>query len=378
MPHIEADNSAALAAVLFALAWLGFWIDRQPFSSKFPGVPCVITVGLLLSNFGVIPREAPAYGFVIQYLLPLGVPFLLFKANLRHIVREGGVVLIAFLIATIGLCIGAISGYFLFDLGEIGPKVAGTYAGAFIGGVVNFVAISQAVQMTPEQFTVALGASMPASIVGLFTLVSLPSFALLRRWMPSPIITAAQAAGPVVEAQAATHFRLDHIAAAIAVSFAICAVSGYVSALYDLATYNLLLVTTITVIVANLAPRQFGRLEGDFSLGMLCMYVFFAVIGATTNAFGFLATAPILFIYCSYMLAVQFIVLIAVARLFKLDLAEVVIGSAAAIVGSGAGAAIASAKGWRVLVTAAITVGMLGYAIANFIGVAIYKWLTSL
>lgn len=376
MPHIQPDNSAALAAVLFALAWLGFWIDRQPFSSKIPGVPCVIAGGLLLSNFGLIPLEAPAYGFVGQYLLPLGVPFLLFKANLRNIVREGGVVLIAFLIASVGICIGAISGYFLFDLGEYGAKVAGTYAGAFIGGVVNFVAISQAAEMTPTQFSVALSASAPASILGLLALVSLPSFAAMRRWMPSPVIAAAEAAGPPVEAEAATRFRLDHIAAAIAVSFTICAVSNYICQRYDLATYNLLVVTTITVILANLAPRQLGRLEGDFSLGMLCMYVFFAMIGAGTDALGFLKSAPILFVYCSYILAVHFVVLIVAGRLLKLDLAELVIGSAAAIVGSAAGAAIASAKGWRTLVTAAITVGMLGYAVANFIGIAIYKWLS--
>ena len=47
-------------------------------------MPWVLTVGLLLSNIGVIPMEAPAYGFVGQYLLPLGMPFLLFKANMRN------------------------------------------------------------------------------------------------------------------------------------------------------------------------------------------------------------------------------------------------------------------------------------------------------
>ena len=377
MPHIQPDNSAALAAVLFALAWLGFWIDRQPFSSRLPGVPCVIGAGLLLSNFGMIPLAAPAYGFVGQYVLPLGISLLLFKANLRTIVRDGGVVLIAFVIASIGICIGAVGGYFLFDLGADGAKVAGTYAGAFIGGVVNFVAISQAVEMTPTQFSVALGASAPASILGLIALVSLPSFALLRRWMPSAVIAATQSAGQRSEAvTSAVHFRLDHIAAALAISLAISAVSSYISARYGLATYNLLLVSTIAVVLANLAPRQFGRLEGDFSLGMLCMYVFFAMIGAGTDAVGFVRSAPILFVYCSFMLAIHFVVLIAVGRMLKLDLAEVVIGSAAAIVGSAAGAAVASAKNWRTLVPAAITVGMLGYAIANFIGVAIYELLT--
>ena len=373
MPHIQSDNSVALAAVLFALTWLGFWVDRQPFSSKVPGVPIVIGVGLLLSNTGLIPLEAPMYGFVSHYLLPLGVPFLLFKANLRHIVRDGGVVLLAFGAASFGICLGAVAGYYLFDLGGVGAKVAGSYTGAFIGGVVNFVAVSQATGMTPTEFSVALSASAPASILGLFALVSLPSLALLRRWMPSSVMDAAKT-DTTPEAAAAVRFRLDHVAIAIALSFAICAVANYIAKQTGLA--NLLVVMTITLILANLVPRPLARLEGDFSLGMLCMYVFFAMIGASTDALGFIKSAPILFVYCSFVLAIQFVVVIMVGRLLKLDLAEVVIGSAAAIVGAAAGAAIATAKGWRTLVTPAITVGMLGKAIASYIGIAIHRWLS--
>jgi len=110
MPLIPADHVGALGAVIFALAWLGFWIDRQPIASRIPGVPWVIGAGLLLSNTGVIPTESPAFGFVGQYLLPLGVALLLFKANLRAIFTQGGWVLPAFLMASVGLCVGAIGG----------------------------------------------------------------------------------------------------------------------------------------------------------------------------------------------------------------------------------------------------------------------------
>ena len=64
-----------------------------------------------------------------QYLLPLGVPFLLFKANLRSVFSQGGWVLPAFLIAGLGVCIGAISGFFLFDLGPEGCADRGHLCG---------------------------------------------------------------------------------------------------------------------------------------------------------------------------------------------------------------------------------------------------------
>jgi uncharacterized membrane protein len=153
-------------------------------------------------------------------------------------------------------------------------------------------------------------------------------------------------------------------------------VSDLICKRLNLGTYNLFVITIITVILANVAPRQFARLEGDFALGMLCMYVFFAMIGAGTDALGFLKAAPILFIYCAFMIAVHFIFLLPVARIFKLDLADVIIGSAAAIVGAAAAAGIATAKGWKTLITPGITIGILGYVVANFIGIAIVRWLS--
>lgn len=376
MPLIAASQTVALATVIFGLAWLGFWIDRKPIASRVPGVPWVIAGGLLLSNTGVIPNEAPVYGFVGQYLLPLGVACLLFKANLRAIFSLSGWVLVAFLTASVGLCIGAIAGFYLFDLGPAGAKVAGTYAGAFIGGVVNFVAIAEAVRMTPTEFSVSLSASAPVSVLGLLVLVSLPAIPFLRRHIASRIIEQAERPGAGDPAQQSPAFRLDHVAATICIGLAVCAVAEQICTRFDLGTYRLFVVTVFVVALANMVPRFFGSLQGDFQIGMLCMYAFFAMIGAGTDATSFLQSAPILFVFCAFMLTVHFLVILAAARIFRWDLAEVVIGSAAAIVGPAAGAGIASAKGWQTLITPAISAGILGYVIANFIGITIYRLLS--
>jgi uncharacterized membrane protein len=376
VPIISADSTTALAAIIFGLAWLGFWIDGKPISRIIPGVPWVIGIGLLLSNTGVIPREAPAYGFVGQYLLPLGVPFLLFKANLRSVFTDGGWVLPAFAISSVGVCAGAISGFFIFDLGPEGAQITGTYAAAFVGGVVNFVAVSEAVEMSPTQFSVALSASAPASILGLLVLATLPAMPFIRRHFPSEIIDNADRIVTPGAADSVPRFLSDHVALGIAISLAICAVSSYVSNLLGLGNYNLFFITLITVVLANIAPRQFARLEGDFAIGMLCMYAFFAIIGAGTDAISFIYSAPVLFVYCSYLLGVQFVVLLLGAKLLKIDLATALIGGAAAIVGPAAAAALATTKGWKTLITPGITIGILGYVVANFVGIAIFRWLS--
>jgi uncharacterized membrane protein len=71
---------------------------------------------------------------------------------------------------------------------------------------------------------------------------------------------------------------------------------------------------------------------------------------------------------------VHLILLVAAGRLFRLDLAEVMIASNACILGPATAAALAAGKGWQPLVAPGILVGMFGYAIGTFIGVALAAW----
>lgn len=54
-------------------------------------------VGLAASNLGIIPYEAKSYAVFLEFLLPLSIPLLLFRADLRRIVQSTGTLLLAFL-----------------------------------------------------------------------------------------------------------------------------------------------------------------------------------------------------------------------------------------------------------------------------------------
>ena len=57
-------------------------------------------VGLAASNLGILPHDAPAYSIVLEFLLPLTIPLLLFGANLHQVVRSTGTLLVAFLLGS--------------------------------------------------------------------------------------------------------------------------------------------------------------------------------------------------------------------------------------------------------------------------------------
>ncbi len=376
MSVIEGSNVFGLMAILFGLAFIGFWADRNKFASRIPGVVWILLIGIFLSNIGFIPLEAPIYNYIGGYIMPLGIPLLLYRANIRQIFSEGGMVLPIFVVASLGTAIAAVLGFFIFDLGGIGAKVAATYGGTFIGGMVNFIAISEITELSKTEFSALLSPSAPVSIIALMILVMLPSL----KWFQNRFTLKDH--GQFAEKDGSEHevdrpeFRLRHTTAAIGLSALICAGGNMIANYFDLSNYSLFFITLITVILANVFPKQLEKLSGDFELGMICMYLFFAMIGAGTDFTSFAGTAPIYFMYGMFIIVFHIAFVLLFAKIFKWDLGETVIASGAALVGSAATAGIASSKGWKNMVTPAITIGMLGYVVANFIGITIYNLLS--
>ena len=311
-------------------------------------------------------------------MIVIAIPLMLLKADLRKVFRDSGSIMIPLCIAAVGVILGAIIGFYLFPLGDIGPKVAGVYTAGFIGGSMNFVAVSEAVGMTSDEFSAAISASSIVSVLALIMLVALPSFKILTYFIPSKIMeeSPAESEDEAESSPMESEFKLTHITGALALSLSICVAAKLLANTLELSQYNILFVTIITVAIANIFPKQLHKLKGEVNLGMLFMYMFFVMVGLHTNMSVFLEHALVLFFYGLFIIVVQFIAVLGMAKIFKIDLAEALTGAGAAIVGPAVTAAVVSSKGWSNMVTPAIMTGIFGYVVANFIGVALTAFLS--
>ena len=372
MPLISADNHFGLLFVLAGLAAFGFWSERTRVGARISGVILVIAAGLILSNAGAIPFSAPLYDIVWDFAVPLAIPLLLFRADLRRVLPETGPVFISFVIATIGTICGVLAGFHLIVLGPEAPKIVATLGASWIGGSMNFAAVSQALALDDGTLVSAMAA---ADNVGgtlfLLLLVSMPSIAFMRRLYPSRIIAAAPPPGAeeIDDGASAPLLNMSHIALLLTLS-ALCSLIGQsVAGWLGVPRYSVLFVTLAALFIANVFPKQMHRLHGDFALGMLFMYVFFGVMGAGADVALMIETALPIFAFTGVMATVHLAVVLVCAKLFRLDFAEVLIASNAVALGPATAAAMAASQRWASLVTPAIMLGVLGYAIANFIGV---------
>lgn len=373
---IEPDQTFALSAAIMVVVAFGLWAESRRWGQQLGGPLILLAVSMAASNLGIIPHSAPLYGTIAGVLVPMAIPLLLLRADLKTIFVESGPMLIAFLLAAGATIVGALIAAQLIDMGPLHAEIAGTITSSYIGGSLNFVATAEAVGIKDSSVYVAsLSADAVGAVIFLVMLMLMPTIGFVRRAMPSKFIGQGQGAiaagvdAPVKKE--AKPFRLAAAANGLALSLVICAVSSGLASLLQADAFFVLLVTALSLVVANFAKPVVRRVESEFELGTLFMYVFFAVIGAGANISEVLGAALPIIMFISVMVLVHLCLLVLIGKLMKLDLAEVLIASNACILGPAPAAALAASKGWQPLVAPGILVGMLGYAIATFIGVAL-------
>jgi uncharacterized membrane protein len=375
---IGPDQVWALWAVLLSAAAFGLWAERTSWGKKVSSAVLTIGATFVLSNLGVIPVASPVYDVVWTYFVPLAIPLLLLRANLQRILREAGPTLLAFSAGAVGTVLGTLIAFRLIPLGPEGHKLAGIFCATYIGGSLNYVAASEVLDLrSGDLLTAGIAADNLAMTLYFLVLFALPSIpALRRRYVERHLGNQENAAAPGSPAGGSTvPFRLFDTAAALAVAAILCAAGYAIAAAIGVDSGASLIVTALAVALATLFPSRLSKLSGAEQTGTLLMMVFFAVIGASANIGVVIREGPVLFVFAGLILTIHLVVILGAGKLFRLDLAEIVIASNANMGGPTTAAAMASARHWNALVTPAILCGTLGYAVATFIGAAVGNWL---
>lgn len=381
---VPADNVLAITGILFIVVWGALYLEgRFAWARTVSAALLALLGGLVLANAGILPFASPAYDFVNDHFILAAIPLLLFKADLRVILRQGGRVLAGFMVSATGVVAGAGIAFALIEVPE-SASYAGMLVGGYTGGSLNFVAVSQAVGMDdPALGTAALAAESLAGISYLFALAVLPTVAAVRRWLPLRGPETGSASGSAGGGGGADATDgggpgpdwIAHVAVALGMSLVVCAAGVWLAGAIGRPQYAVLAITALAVILANLAPTRLARLKGGQQLGMLLLYVFFVVYAAGADIRSLFGAAALMLSYAFVVILVQALVSAVGARVFRFSYAEMLIASNACVLGPPTAAALAAGRGWHGLVTPGILTGVFGYVVGNFLGVSVFVWL---
>ena len=372
MSLIPADNDFAMWAIMLLLVALVFRLERTNLGQKVSGTIMMILAGVILANFNVISASNNIFSVVNTTGVPIASALLLFNANLKKIFKECGPTLIAFIFGAIGTTLGIIIGVKMLPLGEFEAELAAVFSATFVGGSANFAGVASAIDFTESS---VLAASIAAdNVVGvsfMLLLIAIPSMKFIaKKFSYDPTLNEYDDVNEVVKEE--KPFSIERAVLSLGMAFLVVVVSDVLSVMVGYPPSRLLILTTITVMIATFAHEKVGKLTEAFPIGIAIMYLFFGAIGASVDILTMLESGMLLALFAIIILSVHLVTLLLLCKLFKIGLPEALVGSNACILGPPTAAAMAGGLGWKSLVTPAILCGTFGYAMANFIGITIF------
>lgn len=399
-PLIGPDQTWALWAILAVAAALSIYLEQKyHWANKVTGCIIALVIMLVLSNVGIIPTEAPVYDNVWGYVVPLAVPMLLFKADMKRIGKESGKILGIYMLSSLGTIIGGILAFNLLksaipNLVNITPMFVGTYT----GGAVNFVAMSDSFKIPAKTVSAALVADNLLMALYFFLLIAIPTMGFVKKKFKHPYEDAlnSKVGGDDKETQAAKYWggkeiSLKDIAMVVATTFTIVAVSNALANLFGkilpdsqnvvmvvikgLLSNKYLIITTATMALASLFPKYFENMNGAQEIGTFLIYLFFAVIGAPASIPMIVMNAPLLLVFAAIIVLTNLVITMILGKIFKFSIEEIIIASNANVGGPTTAAAMAVSKGWVELIIPALLVGTLGYVLGNYYGIMVGAFL---
>jgi len=387
---IAPDNAWPIWAVIVVGTAVSIFCEQKyKWAAKISGPVLSLLIGMVFSNFRILPADSPSYDLIENYLVPVAIPLLLFRANVVRILRETGPMFAAFHVSAVGSILGAILATLMFHgRFDHAPEVAGIMTGSYVGGSVNFVAIRDSYQIS-ESLTNPLLVADNFIMAGMFgALLVFAGSKFFRRLYPHPHSLSGD--NEDVAALAARHWRpkeisLLDIAKALAIAFAVTAVSSLATGVVKehfqsnliqaILGNRFLLITILTVGASTFFHRQMDKIQGAEDIGMYLLYLFFFIIGLKANLVEVVTKFPVLFAFCTVIAVSNLVFTLFVGKFFKMNLEELLLSVNAALGGATTAAAMAIARGWSKLVLPGLLAGIWGYVVGTFVGVVVAETL---
>jgi uncharacterized membrane protein len=311
------------------------------------------------------------YSVIEGPLTSLAIAWLLLAVNLSDLKVAGPRMLGAFLLAGFGTALGAVAGGFVFagSFGENTWRLGGVFTGTYSGGSVNFVAVGRGVGLPDFLFAGATAAdALTTGIWMAFTLL-LPVW--IGRFYRTPIAgetgaepdgTAGEHAHPFFEKIPLSTLDLANL---LAVGFVLVLVSEWVG-MRTPGIPPVLWLTTFALVLGH--TKHFRKPRGALQLGNLALHFFFVIIGIHSRVSEILSIGMEVFYFTLFVVGIHGLVVFGIGRLARMDMGSLAVASQAAVGGPSSALAVAVSREWKGLILPGIIVGLLGYALGNYLG----------
>ncbi len=364
--------------LVLGLTGVGLWLAQvNSLGRKLGSTMVILMLGLLVANVTTWTPEPSAVSWVNGPLTSYAIAELLLAVELRSVLPDARRLLLPFITAVAGtLAAVFLVGLLLSGwLGQSWISLAGLLSATFTGGSLNFVSVARSLEIPPSLLLIATAADHVAFTA--WFLVSLLIGRGRRQHRPIEALEANSSASTSINAFALPSFQAVMIGllwggGVVLISEGL----GDFLILLGVDVPSILVLTTVALIAAQL-PRSDSR-SACYGLGLVLIQPFFAVIGLSSSLGVLFGEGLPVLLYAGLVVLVQAIVVLQARRWFRWPLAECLVASQAAVGGPSTALALAGSLERPNLVLPSVAIGLLGYLLGTYIGLALSALLNGL
>jgi len=364
---------------------------RWPVIEKISPMVILYVIGLTVGNIGIVGEGArQTCTDVSNVAVLLSIPLMLLGCDFR--MWSAKAALKAFLVGLFSILAVTIAGFFLFHSQAVNAglthadfaRVSAAMTGIYTGGIPNFAPVAKAVNLPDNLFLLVSGYDLVVTSLYLLFIVFLGG--RLVRWLfpaeqssPSPD---SESVIPETEVSSTKPFwsRVGNRAAGIGVAVVIVGVSYALSRIIPIDNSTaviIILLTTLSIALSFWKPLK--KLENTFDTGLYFVYVFCLAVATMVNVRE-LEFSRYLFIlsYIAFAVFGSLFLQLLFAKLFKID-GDLTLAASISLINSPPFVPmVAAVLHNKSVILPGIAIGLLGYAVGNYLGIGIFMLLSNI
>lgn len=365
-----------LAAICFvAVPAIIVWMCRHlPLARRFEPIILCYAAGLLVGLSGLLPESvAPVRTEVAEISIGLALPLLLFAVDVRAWRRLAGRAVLSMFLAVTAVVTVSVALFHIFAARgtEAPEQLSGMAVGMYTGGIANLGAIKLALGIPDGRYLLfATADTVIGALYVLFVISVAPAF--FRKVLPAfprnVEKTADHAPYRAVRGMPAVMAGLVALAAS-AVCAGLALVVAPMLAFVEPQIAVIVLLTTFGIAGSLIRPLRENPVAPH--LGMFLIYVFSFAIAASLDLSTLAGMDPSILVFVLVATFGSLALHAVLARLFRIDADTFVITSVAAILSPAFVPMAAKALRNQAVLMSGMTMGILGFAIGNYLGIAV-------
>ncbi len=347
---------------------------KYKFINKLGAVVIAYLIGLIVGNVGILPEgSSTVQDITTTITIPLAIPLLLFSANIKEWKSLAKVTFISLIIGVFSITLVVFAGFFIFREMPNSWKISGMLVGVYTGGTPNLASLKMMLDVDADTYILTHTYDMAISVAYLAFLMTLGQKFFRMILKPFPVNKHNNEVkdydGKDPYQGMLTRKKLIPLLAALGVAVLIFGVAGGISLLVNenqQMVVVILIITTLSIL-ASLVP-SINRIDKTFEAGMYLILIFSIVVASMADVTKFAGLTPGLFGFITLAVFGSLTIHVILSKIFKVDADTLMITSTSLVCSPPFVPVIAAAIGNKKVIVSGLTVGIIGYAIGNYLG----------